>query len=69
MSSLAPVVPIEPIVQALVQARRSGQPTHTCPFQAGDVITAGAWALTTAHAGDLVEASFDGVGPCRLDLG
>jgi 2-keto-4-pentenoate hydratase len=42
---------------------------HTGPLLAGDLITTGAWTMTTAQAGDLIEASFDGVGSCSLSLG
>jgi len=41
---------------------------RTGALQAGDLITTGACIVTTAQAGDLIEAGFEGVGTCRLQL-
>jgi 2-keto-4-pentenoate hydratase len=41
---------------------------HAGALQAGDLITTGACIVTTAQPGDLIEASFDGVGTCCLQL-
>jgi 2-keto-4-pentenoate hydratase len=42
--------------------------THTGALQAGDLITTGAWIVMAAQSGDLIEASFEGLGTCSLQL-
>ncbi|MEY2840489.1 MAG: hypothetical protein RJB60_2788 [Pseudomonadota bacterium] len=41
---------------------------HTGALQAGDLVTTGAWIVLAAQPGDLIEASFEGVGTCSLQL-
>ena len=37
-------------------------------LQAGDLVTAGAWLVTTVHRGDDVEVGFEGLSPVRLQM-
>ncbi len=41
---------------------------HGAGLRAGDLVTTGAWLLTTVRAGDDVTVSFDGLGQARLLL-
>lgn len=41
---------------------------HGAGLRAGDLVTTGAWLVTTVRAGDRVEVSFDGLGQAQLLL-
>jgi 2-keto-4-pentenoate hydratase len=43
--------------------------THTGGLRAGDLITTGAWAIATVHAGDQVVVAFDGFGSASMSVG
>lgn len=42
--------------------------SHTGGLRAGDLITTGAWAIATVHAGDAVEVAFAGFGAAALRI-